>query len=76
MKQNYRIRIEPLSSGTNEYDSIRYGDGKWVMTPAGPVCFVIDATDAQITGIIGYIVAIKGAQTTTTIETAVAAVAA
>lgn len=71
----YRIVIEPVSPGMHENDSLRFGDGQYLTRPPGPRPFVLAATDAQIVGIQGYLVAIKGAADTSAIETAVAAVA-
>lgn len=73
--QTFRIQIDRVSDGTSEEDTFRPGSGIWVTTPDGPTRFVTQATDAQITGIQGYIMAIKSGASTSAIETAVAAVA-
>lgn len=68
-----RILITPLSSGTNETDSLKPGDGTFAKMPAGPVTIVADVSAAQLVGLQGYLILIKGGAVTTTVETAITA---
>jgi hypothetical protein len=67
----YKIKLEPVSTGTTTNNSTL---NRGVTKSEGvPHEIIIDASSAQIQGVMNYLVLIKAAQTTTTVESAITA---
>ncbi len=67
----YKIKIEPVSSGMLvSASTIRKGVAK---SEAAPHEIVVEATSAQIQGVMNYLGLIAAASDTSTVETAITA---
>jgi hypothetical protein len=67
----FRVQIKPVDAGaTTSSSELKRG----VATPSGqPQEVVINASEAQIQGVMNYLKLIKAGATTTTVETAITA---
>lgn len=67
----YRIQLQPVSNGTSGgSNTLKKGIAK---SEGVPHDMIIEATSAQIQGIMGYVALIKNGDDTSTVETAITA---
>lgn len=72
----YKITMAPVSPGTSEEDGgLKPGDGTYQKRPEGPNSVVMQLTDAQMTGVRGYLILIKRGADTSSVESTIAGLA-
>jgi hypothetical protein len=75
--QTYLVKVEPVSPGTKGSPGnpgLSIGNGQYVTQPVSERTIAVAMTDAQLTGLQGYLICIKAGLDTSSIETAVTAV--